>query len=107
MSATQTQTIAVPEVKLDETVALLARIAELEQKLTLKAINEGSGVKLTAKGSLSMYGLGHFPVTLTYTQWLIVSKNIAKLLAFGVVNQAKLFFKSDEQREQAFPVVKA
>jgi hypothetical protein len=100
-----TQAIALT-IESDKTV-LLARIAELELKATMKAINTESGVKLTPKGSLSMYGLGHFPVTLTFTQWLIVAKNIGKLLAFGATVQAKLFFKSDEQRATAFPVVKA
>jgi hypothetical protein len=99
-----TQATATPATKTQTTEELKAIIAQLEKKLALKPINDGSGIKVTAKGSLSMYGLGHYPVTLTYTQWLIVAKQLPKLMAFALVNKASLFFKSDEQREAAFPV---
>ena len=55
--------------------------AELEK---LKAENEAlkkakrgsSAIKISAKGGVSVYGLGRFPVTLYQEQWL-------KLLAMG------------------------
>jgi hypothetical protein len=94
---------------------LLARIAKLEAKLEAKNVNEGSDIKITqprqadpAKGikgsdggSLSMYGLGHFPVTLTFTQWLIVAKKLPKLMLFAAANFTKLYFKTTEQHDAA------
>lgn len=91
-----------PAVGSSEYVALLAKYNEL---LRTRA-NEGSIVKLTEKGSISMYGLGKFPVTLTFTQWLIVAKQLPKLMAFAAANFAKLFFHSDEQRDAAKSAIK-
>ena len=95
----------------DTKEALLARIAELE---TAKA-NKGQIIKLTVAhpadpaknvkesvgGSLSMYGAGRYPITLTFTQWLIVAKQLPALLVFAAANFSKLYFKSDEQKEAA------
>jgi hypothetical protein len=94
---------------------LIARIAELETRIEAKKLNEGSDIKITqprladvAKGvkasdggSLSMYGLGHFPVTLTFTQWVIVAKKLPKLFLFAAANFTKLFFKTTEQHDAA------
>ena len=94
---------------------LMARIAHLEAKVEAKAINEGSLIKITVPrladpaqnvkasdgGSLSMYGLGHFPVTLTFTQWTIVAKQLPKLFLFATANFTKLFFKTTEQHDAA------
>jgi hypothetical protein len=82
---------------------LLARIAQLERK----AEQKGQAIKVTEKGSLSMYGLGHFPVTLTFTQWVIVAKNMPKLMAHASANYGKLFFKSDEQSDAAAAFLKS
>ncbi len=94
---------------------LLARIGQLEAKLEAKKLNDGSVIKITAPrladaakgvkasdgGSLSMYGLGHFPVTLTFTQWTIVAKQLPKLFLFAAANFTKLFFKTTEQHDAA------
>jgi hypothetical protein len=61
---------------------LLARIAELEKK------NEGRKkgaleFRVGEKGGVSVYGLGRFPVTLYYEQWirlLDVSKDLREFL---------------------------
>jgi hypothetical protein len=82
---------------------LLARIAQLERK----AEQKGQAIKVTEKGSLSMYGLGHFPVTLTFTQWLIVAKNMPKLMVHASANYGKLFFKNDEQSDAAAEALKS
>ena len=48
---------------------LLARIAELEKQSTPR--KKGSiEFKVGAKGGVSVYGLGRFPVTLYYEQWI-------------------------------------
>jgi hypothetical protein len=44
---------------------LLERIAQLEAKQK----TAGTGYKVSAKGGLSRYGLGRFPVTLYASQW--------------------------------------
>ena len=68
---------------------LKARLAELERK----AANKGSVLKVTAKGGISHYCLGKFPVTLTKKQWQIVSETVksGKLEAFIADNDAMLY----------------
>jgi len=66
--------------------------AELER---LKAENEqlksqrgrGTGLKVSEKGGVSVYGLGRFPVTLYKEQW-------AKLL--GMADEIRAFIKEHE-----------
>ncbi len=43
----------------------MARIAELEAK----SKKPSGGIKVSAKGAVSVYGLGRFPVTLYASQW--------------------------------------
>jgi hypothetical protein len=100
MTTTQTA----PQVSAEPTrEELLARIAQLERK----AEQKGQAIKVTEKGSLSMYGLGHFPVTLTFTQWLIVARNMPKLMVHASANYGKLFFKNDEQSDAAAEYLKS
>jgi hypothetical protein len=108
-----TQTGVATPMSTQEREALLARIAHLEAKMEAKSVNDGSVVKLTVPngkgsegGSLSMYGLGRYPVTLTFTQWLIVAKQLPKLLAFAAANFTKLYFKSTEQHDAAMDSLK-
>jgi hypothetical protein len=96
MTPTTATATAAPKVSVEPTrEELLARIAQLERK----AEQKGQAIKVTEKGSLSMYGLGHFPVTLTATQWAIVAKQLPKLVATASANYGKLFFKTDEQSD--------
>ncbi|MGB7846757.1 MAG: hypothetical protein WBL63_14160 [Candidatus Acidiferrum sp.] len=61
---------------------LLARIAELEKKA--EGRKKGSlEFRVGEKGGVSVYGLGRFPVTLYYEQWirlLDVSKDLREFL---------------------------
>ena len=50
-----------------ELAALRADNAALKQALAHKP--SGNGMKVSAKGALSIYGLGRFPVTLYRGQW--------------------------------------
>jgi hypothetical protein len=60
---------------------LLARIAELEQQVGKR--KPGSlEFKVSEKGAVSVYGLGRFPVTLYYEQWLRLLDNAEELRAF-------------------------
>jgi hypothetical protein len=71
--------------------------AELER---LKAENErlksergrNTGLKVSEKGGVSVYGLGRFPVTLYKEQWL-------KLL--GMADEIRAFIKENEARLKA------
>jgi hypothetical protein len=61
---------------------LLARIAELEKKA--EGRKKGAlEFRVGEKGGVSVYGLGRFPVTLYYEQWirlLDVSKDLRNFL---------------------------
>ena len=72
---------------------LLARIAELEKQAD-KQKPGAVAFKVSEKGGVSVYGLGRFPVTLYYEQWLQLLDNAEKLRAFLEENKGKLKLKS-------------
>jgi hypothetical protein len=72
---------------------LLARIAELEKQAG-KRKPGALEFKVSEKGGVSVYGLGRFPVTLYYEQWLRLLDNAAELRAFLEENKGKLKLKS-------------
>jgi hypothetical protein len=68
---------------------LKARLAELEGK-------RGSGgvyFKVSDKGGVSVYGLGRFPVTLYYEQWIRLLDKSQELRNFLEENKSKLKMK--------------
>ena len=71
---------------------LLARIAELEKQVGSK--KQGSlEFKVGEKGGVSVYGLGRFPVTLYYKQWVRPLDSADGLHAFLEENKNKLKLK--------------
>ena len=72
---------------------LLARIAELEQQVG-KRKPGALEFKVSEKGAVSVYGLGRFPVTLYYEQWLRLLDSAKELRAFLEENKGKLKLKS-------------
>jgi hypothetical protein len=74
--------------------------AELER---LKAENEAlktrggqkSGMKVSEKGGVSVYGLGRFPVTLYKEQWTKLLDMADDIRAFLKENDSKLKTKGD------------
>jgi hypothetical protein len=73
---------------------LLARIAELEKQAGSK--KQGSlEFKVGAKGGVSVYGLGRFPVTLYYEQWVRLLDSADRLRAFLEENKSKLKLKGE------------
>jgi len=71
---------------------LKARIAELEKQLH----GGRSGTlhfKIGEKGGVSVYGLGRFPVTLYYEQWVRLLDAAPDLRAFLEENKSKLKLK--------------
>ena len=74
--------------------------AELER---LKAENErlkgargrSSGLKVSEKGGVSVYGLGRFPVTLYKEQWAKLLDMADEIRAFIKENEGRLKTKGD------------
>ena len=73
---------------------LLARIAELEKQAELKR-SGNLEFKVGEKGGVSVYGLGRFPVTLYYEQWLRLLAVAVELRAFLEENKSQLKLKSE------------
>jgi len=73
---------------------LLARIAELEKQAELKRSGKLE-FKVGEKGGVSVYGLGRFPVTLYYEQWLRLLAVAVELRAFLEENKSQLKLKSE------------
>jgi hypothetical protein len=72
---------------------LMARIAELENQVGSK--KQGSlEFKVGEKGGVSVYGLGRFPVTLYYEQWVRLLDSADGLRAFLEESKSKLKLKS-------------
>ena len=72
---------------------LLARIAELEQQAGKRKAG-ALEFKIGDKGGVSVYGLGRFPVTLYYEQWLRLLDHADELHTFLEENKSKLKLKS-------------
>ena len=74
---------------------LLARIAELESQSDSR--KRGSlEFRVGEKGGVSVYGLGRFPVTLYYEQWVRLLDASAGLRTFLEENKTKLKLKVKE-----------
>lgn len=69
-----------------------ARIAELEAKLAKKP---SGGLKISAKGALSVYGLQRFPVTLYKSQWKQLIQMVPSIEAFIAENDSALVEKPE------------
>ncbi|MFL6416155.1 MAG: hypothetical protein ACJ74Y_10875 [Bryobacteraceae bacterium] len=73
---------------------LLARIAELEKEKSSK--RSGSlTFKVSEKGAVSVYGVGRFPVTLYYEQWIRLFNAAEDIKAFIEENKSKLKVKEE------------
>jgi hypothetical protein len=74
---------------------LKARIAELEQKLPSRKTGKLE-FRVSEKGGVSVYGMGRFPVTLYYEQWMRLLGQIDELRAFIEENKSRLKTKDAE-----------
>jgi hypothetical protein len=72
---------------------LLARVAELEKQVESKKTGRLE-FKVSEKGGVSVYGLGRFPVTLYYEQWIRLLDSVDALRAFVEENKSRLKLKS-------------
>jgi hypothetical protein len=72
---------------------LKAKLSQLEKQVdTRKAIGTMS-FKVGEKGGVSVYGLGRFPVTLYYEQWLRLLGASEDIKTFLEENKSKLKLK--------------
>lgn len=71
---------------------LLARIAELEKQSGSKKSGKLE-FRVGEKGGVSVYGLGRFPVTLYYEQWVRLLDAGADLKTFLDANKNRLKLK--------------
>ena len=72
---------------------LLARIAELEKQAASKKSGKLE-FRVGDKGGVSVYGLGRFPVTLYYEQWIRLLDAGEDLRAFLEANKSSLKLKT-------------
>lgn len=74
---------------------LLQRIAELEKQSGARKPGELQ-FKVGEKGGVSVYGLGRFPVTLYYEQWIRLLDAAEGLRSFLEENKSRLKLKARE-----------
>jgi hypothetical protein len=75
---------------------LKARLAEMEKKSGSRRTGE-LDFKVGEKGGVSVYGLGRFPVTLYYEQWIRLLDTNEKLREFLEENKAAGKLKLEEK----------
>lgn len=75
---------------------LLARIAELEKQTGGRARGTLE-FRVGEKGGVSVYGLGRFPVTLYYEQWIRLLDASDDLRKFLEENKSRLKLKTPQQ----------
>ena len=75
---------------------LKAKIAEMEKQTGALRRSGALEFRVGEKGGVSVYGLGRFPVTLYYEQWIRLLDIAAELRAFLEENKSKLKLKTAE-----------
>jgi len=95
--AKQNPTVETVQTTTVDVDALLAEMAAIKAENAKLVANMGTvqatGVKVSTKGAVSVYGLGRFPVTLYAEQWgklLGMGETITKFIAD---NKSKLSYK--------------
>ena len=76
----------------DELKAQLAALQEKVKSRDRRALE----FRVSEKGAVSLYGLGRFPVTLYYEQWMKVLDHVDELRAFLEENKPNLKLKQAE-----------
>lgn len=80
----------------EQQVLALEALAAENEALKKAAANEGSRLKVSEKGALSVYGLGRFPVTLYKEQWRRLISWVREIEAFLDANDAILKDKPEK-----------
>ena len=71
---------------------LKAKLAELEKQVGPRT-GGALSFKVSEKGAVSVYGMGRFPVTLYYEQWVRMLEVAPKLQEFMEENKSRLKLK--------------
>lgn len=74
---------------------LKAKLAAAEEKLKGRK-GRSIDFRVSEKGAVSVYGLGRFPVTLYYEQWVRLLDNADQLREFLEENKSNLKLKTAE-----------
>jgi hypothetical protein len=74
---------------------LKAKLAELEKQVQGKK-RGAIEFRVSEKGGVSVYGLGRFPVTLYYEQWMKLLDQIDQLREFLEANKGAMKLKNPE-----------
>jgi hypothetical protein len=74
---------------------LKAQLAALQEKVKARD-RRALEFRVSEKGAVSLYGLGRFPVTLYYEQWMKVLDHVDELRAFLEENKPNLKLKQSE-----------
>ena len=75
---------------------LKAKLAQLEKEVEVKKRSGDLIFKVGEKGGVSVYGLGRFPVTLYYEQWVRLLDSADTLRSFLEENKTKLKLKGND-----------
>ena len=75
---------------------LMAQIAELKKQQSEGRKKGSLEFRVGEKGGVSVYGLGRFPVTLYYEQWIRLLGAADDLKAFLEENKSRLKLKGQE-----------
>ena len=74
---------------------LKAKVAELEKQAQGGRKRGAIDFKVSEKGGVSVYGLGRFPVTLYYEQWIRLLDHADQIKAFMEENKSRLKMKGE------------
>ena len=72
---------------------LKAKLAELEKQVGANKRSGDLQFKVSEKGAVSVYGMGRFPVTLYYEQWVRLLDRADDLRTFMEENKSRLKLK--------------
>ena len=75
---------------------MLQEIARLQaENATLQKAKPSGSIKVSAKGAVSVYGLGRFPVTLYASQWEQLFSRTEEVKAFILAHTSELSTKEN------------
>lgn len=82
----------------DMIAKLTAENVALTRKATAKK-SHGASIRVSARGGVSVYGLGRFPVTLYKSQWVKLLSMAQDINAFIEANEATLAVRAEKVSE--------
>jgi hypothetical protein len=85
-----------------ELQAMIAKLTAENVALTRKASakkSHGASIRVSAKGGVSVYGLGRFPVTLYKSQWVKLLSMAQDINAFLEANESALAVRAEKVSE--------